>query len=64
MYLLKRKRCRNKKCNKLVIRLVNEQYCMTCYQSKYYQNITKNKRKKKSNRKRQMAWWLSAYIYG
>jgi len=61
-HLIKRKRC--KKCHKLVTRLVNNQYCMTCYQANYYQNVTKKKRKTKSAKKRKLAWWVSAYLYG
>lgn len=63
-YLIKRKRCKNKKCKKLVVKLVNNELCMTCYQAKYYQKITKTKRKKKTINKRRMPWWLSAFLYG
>lgn len=63
-YLIKRQKCKNDGCGKPVIRLVNDELCITCYQAKYYQNITKKKRKKKSSRKKDMPWYLSAYLFG
>lgn len=44
-FLVERKKC--SKCSKDVVRLVNEDVCIICYQSDYYKRITKKKRKNK-----------------
>lgn len=56
-YLLKRKRCKN--CKKLFVRLINNEYCIVCYQAKYYKEVTKKKRKKKNREKQNLAWWMN-----
>ena len=64
-YLLKRNKCNNPTCvgNKEgFIRLVNNEYCIKCYQAIYYKTNTKKKRKKKKNNLYKNAWWVEAYI--
>lgn len=63
-YLLKRQKCKNPKCkgNDLgFIRLVNDEYCIKCYQAMYYKTITKKKRKKKRKENPYTAWYVIAY---
>lgn len=56
-FLIERKVCKNSKCKAEVIHLVNNEYCIKCYQAFYYKNITKKKRK---NKKRRISkpWYL------
>ena len=56
-FLIERKICKNKDCKSEVIHLVNETYCIKCYQAFYYKNITKKKRKIKK-RKTTKPWYL------
>lgn len=56
-FLIERKTCKNKTCQAEVIHLVNEKYCIKCYQAFYYKNITKKKRKIKK-RKITKPWYL------
>jgi len=64
-YLLKRNKCKNPKCSgnkEGFIRLVNNEYCIKCYQALYYKTHTKNKRKRKQkNNLYKSAWWIEAY---
>lgn len=64
-YLLKRSKCNNPDCmgnNEGFIRLVNNEYCIKCYQAIYYKTNTKKKRKKKQkNNLYKSAWWIEAY---
>lgn len=56
--------CKNNKCvgnNEGFIRLVNDEYCIKCYQSLYYKTITKKKRKKRKSENPYSTWWLDAY---
>lgn len=66
MYLLKRQKCKNSKCkgNKDgFIKLVNNEYCMKCYQARYYQANTKKKRKKNKNVHQLMdVWWIEKNV--
>lgn len=65
MYLLKRKKCKNPKCKGNTsgfVRLVNNEYCIKCYQAMYYRQVTKKKRKKRKQDNPYSAWWVEAYI--
>ena len=46
-FLIERKQCKNPECGKMVVKLINDEYCEKCYQSIYYQKKTKKKRRKK-----------------
>lgn len=54
--LIERKECT--KCSTPVIHLVNDMFCMRCYQSNYYRTVTKKRKKKKRAPK---AWWMQYY---
>ena len=61
-FITKRRKC--KSCEKACVRLVNDEHCMKCYQSLYYQKYTKNKRKKRKEQTScfyKKAWWSDAY---
>ena len=59
-YLTKREKCAS--CGELFVKLVNDLYCMRCYQANYYQTITKKKRKKNKKNNycydKKYAWWI------
>lgn len=61
-FITKRQNCLE--CKNGFVRLVNDEYCSKCYQSRYYQTITKAKRKKRKKETsflNKKAWWVDAY---